>query len=141
MIGRKDVNGLLIVILWLLAVLWGAVDGLSLYSVIYLGVSIALYVEAVKQWNHYGLSWEFIVIFMGTVIVLCTAIVYELSILGFIDRVDIGPEYLVKLHPSYAGLFIYVALQSKLLRREHREACNGLRKINEHFGTVNPDKS
>lgn len=141
MIDRNDVNGLLIAVLWLLMALWGALDGLTLFVVIYLGVSIALYVETVKQWNAYGLSWEFIVMFIGTVIALCTAIVYEFSILGYIERIQIGPEYLFKLHPSYAGLLVYTAFQARLLRREHREICKASEKINGHHQILRADKS
>lgn len=141
MVDRNDAKGLLVVLLWLLLAIWGALDGLSLYVIIYLGVSVALYVETVKQWNAYGLSWEFIVLFIGTVVVLCTAIVYELSILGFVERVEIGPEYLSKLHPGYAGLLVYIAFQARLLRREHREICKASEKINGHHQSSGANKS
>ncbi len=130
MIDKKDINILLFMTFWLILAIWAALDGLSLFVVIWAGVGIALYSELVKQWNSYGISWEVIVLFIGTVVAFDTALVYVFTIMGFISRQDVGPIYLAKLTPGFAGMIVYVAFQAKLLRQQHRQIQQGLRRIN-----------
>ena len=130
MIDKKDMNILLFMIFWLILAIWAALDGLSLFVVIWAGVGIALYSELVKQWSSYGISWEVIVLFIGTVVAFDTALVYVLAMISFIDRQDVGLIYLAKLTPGFAGMIVYVAFQAKLLRQQHRQIQQGLRRIN-----------
>ena len=130
MIDRKDINMLLFVIFWMILTIWSALDGLTLFVTIWTGVAIILYAETLKQWNSYGISWEVIVLFIGTVVTFCTSAVYLFATIGFIDRVDVGPVYLARLIPGYAGIFIYVAFQARLRRKQHRQIQKGLRQIN-----------
>lgn len=138
MIDKRDLNMLLFALLWLVVTIWSALDGLTLFVSIWGGVGLVLYVETVKQWNSYGISWEFIGLFIGSVLTFSTAMIYLLAIAGFIDRFDVGSLYLAKLTPGYAGLFMYVGFQAKLLRKQHQQIRKGLRRIN---GNDTGDKS
>lgn len=130
MIDKKDTNMLLFMTFWLALAIWASLDGFTLFVVIWTGVALALYNELVHQWSQYGISWEVIVLFIGTVITYDTAIIYLFAMMGFIDKLDIESIYLAKLTPGYAGIIVYVAFQAKLLRQQHRQIQEGLRRIN-----------
>ena len=130
MINRKDINMLLFLVLWLLVTIISALDGLTLFVSIWGGVGLVLYGELVKQFRCYGISWEVIALFIGSVLAFSTAGVYVFAVLDFISRLDVGPIYLVKLTSGYAGLLMYVGFQARLLRKQHQIIQKGLRQIN-----------
>ncbi len=130
MIDRKDLNMLLFVVLWLIVTILSALDGLTLFVSIWGGVGLVLYGELVKQFRCYGISWEVIVLFIGSVLTFSTAGVYLFAAFDFINRLDVGPIYLAKLTPGYAGLLMYVGFQARLLRKQHQLIQKGLRRIN-----------
>ena len=130
MIDKKDINALLFVVLWLVITIFSALDGLTLFISIWTGVGLVLYKETTKQYHSYGISWEVIVLFIGSVLAFSTAGVYLLVALDFINRLDVGPIYLAKLTPGYAGLLIYVGFQANLLRQQHQQIQKGIKHIN-----------
>jgi len=130
MIDRKDINMLLFLVLWLAVTILSALDGLTLFVSIWGGVGLILYGELVKQFRCYGISWEVIALFIGSVLAFSTASVYIFAVLNIINRLDVGPIYLVKLTSGYAGLLMYVGFQARLLRKQHQIIQKGLRHIN-----------
>ena len=130
MIDKKDINALLFIVLWLVITISLALDGLTLFISIWVGVGLILYKETTKQYYSYGISWEVIVLFIGSVLAFSTASIYGLSILGFISPIDIWSIYLMKLTSGYAGLIMYTGFQAKLLRQQHRQIQKGIKRIN-----------
>ncbi len=130
MIDKKDINMLLFLVLWLVVTVLSALDGLTLFISIWAGVGLVLYGELVKQFRCYGISWEAIALFIGTVLTFTTASIYVFTVFGFIDRLDVGALYLAKLTPGYAGLLVYAGFQARLLRKQHQQIQKGLRQIN-----------
>ena len=137
MIDKKDINVLLFIILWLIVVILSALNGLALFISIWVGVGLILYKETTKQYHSYGISWAFIVSFIGSVLAFSTASIYLFVALDFISRLDVGPIYLTKLTPGYAGLIMYTGFQAKLLRQQHRQIQKGIKRINGENNGVN----
>ena len=130
MIDKKDINALLFIVLWLIVAILSALDGLTLFISIWVGVGLILYKETTKQYHSYGISWEFIVLFIGSVLAFSTASIYLFVALDFVNHLDVGPIYLAKLTPGYAGLIMYTGFQAKLLRQQHRQIQKGIKRIN-----------